>query len=231
MFKMLMTLMRGKQFEAAESIADANALTLLDQQIRDASGDLDRARRALAIAAAQDGAEAARIAALRGKVADLEIRTLAALDGAREDLATEAAEAIAGMENDLAAASAAQVSFARERQKLQAMTSDAERRLGDLERGRRAARAAEAVRRLRSRGADTLGAGANALREAEATLKRLRERQLEDEAATQAIEAMEGGANADLVAQKLETAGFGDATKPTARSVLERLKQQRQTAA
>ena len=37
------------------------------------------------------------------------------------------------------------------------MTANAERRLGELERGRRAARAAEAVRRLRSQGAEPLG--------------------------------------------------------------------------
>ena len=227
MFKVMMTLWRGKQAEAAQAVADAHALTLLDQHIRDASADLDRARRALAIATAQDESEGKRIEALRAKISDLEARAVVALDGAREDLATEAAEAIAGMETDLATANAARASFARETAKLKSMTGDAERRLAELERGRRAARAAEAVRRLRSRGDESLGGGASALRDAEATLKRLRERQIEDEAATQAIEAMEGAAGADLIAAKLECAGFGDATRPTARTVLERLKQRR----
>ena len=231
MFKTVITLWRGKQAEAIEALADANALTLLDQQIRDASADLDRARRALAVARAQDERELARIAATRAKISDLEARAIAALDGGREDLAGEAAEAIAGLEADLAAATAARESFSRETAKLRAMTGDAERRLAELERGRRAARAAEAVRRLRVRGDDNLGGGASALRDAEATLKRLRERQVEDEAADQAMAAIEGAEGADLVAAKLESAGFGDATRPTGRSVLERLKQQRQTAA
>jgi phage shock protein A len=230
MFKTLLTIVRGRQAEAVEAFADANALTLLDQQIRDAGADLDRARRALAIARAQDGAERQRIQGLRDKIADLEVRALAALDGAREDLAAEAAEAIAGLETDLAAASAAQTSFTRECEKLKRMSVDAERRFAELERGRRAARAAEAIRRLRARGGQELGGGASALKDAEATLKRLRERQLEDEAATAAMEAMEQGAGADLVAEKLEAAGFGDATRPTAKSVLERLKQARAAA-
>jgi phage shock protein A len=69
------------------------------------------------------------------------------------------------------------------------------------------------------------------LRDAEATLKRLRERQIEDEAATRAIEEIEGVNGADLIAEKLEAAGFGDATGASARSVLERLRQKQRSAA
>ena len=231
MFKTLITLARGKSFEAGQDVADANALTILDQQIRDATGNLDRARRALAIAAAQDGAEIRRIEAMRARVAELETRAVAALNGGREDLAAEAAEAIANLEIDLASAVAAQTSFARECQKLRAMTANAERRLTELERGRRAARAAEAVRRLRSQGDRQIGGGASALQDAEATLKRLRERQIEDEAATDAIEVIEGVNGAELVAEKLAAAGFGDPTKPNAKSVLERLRERQRAAA
>jgi phage shock protein A len=231
MIKTFITLIRGRNAEAIERVADANALTILDQQIRDATGDFERARRALAIAVAQEQAEARRADGVRSRIADLENRATAALEGGREDLALEAADAIAGMENDLSSATAAQASFARECSKLRAMTANAERRLVELERGRRAARAAEAVRRLRSQGAEALGGGASALQDAEATLKRLRQRQLEDEAATQAMEAIEGVNAVDLVSEKLEAAGFGDATKPTAKSVLERLRQRQKTNA
>jgi phage shock protein A len=231
MFKTIFTIVRGRQAEAVESFADANAMALLDQQIRDAAADLDRARRALAIARAQDAAEASRIEGLRAKVTDLEQRAVAALEATREDLAAEAAEAIAALEIDVTAAVAARASFSRECDKLSRMSSDAERRFAELERGRRAARAAEAIRRLRSRGPQQIGGGDSALRDAESTLKRLRERQIEDEAATSAIEAIEGSSGADLVAEKLEAAGFGDQTKPTGKSVLERLKQSRRTAA
>jgi phage shock protein A len=231
MFKTILTIVRGRQAEAVEAFADANAITLLDQQIRDAAADLERARRALSIARAQDNAEATRIATMRVKIADLEKRAVAALEAAREDLAAEGADAIARLEIDVAAAVAARVSFTRECDKLSRMTGDAERRFADLERGRRAARAAEAIRRLRSRGAPNFGGGESALRDAEATLKRLRERQIEDEAATCAIEAIEQSSGADLIAEKLEAAGFGDQIRPTGKSVLERLKQSRRAAA
>ena len=157
MLKTLITLARGSSARAAERLEDQNALLILDQHIRDAAAALDQARRALAFAAAQDASEERRIATLQADIRDLEQRATAALD-TREDLATEAAEAIAGLEIDLAAAQSAHAGFARESARLRQLVRNGERRLTDLERGRRTAQAAEAVRRLRTRGAD---AGAN----------------------------------------------------------------------
>jgi phage shock protein A len=227
MLKTLITLFRGQAAQAAEALADGNALLLIDQHIRDAGAGLDRARRALAIAMAQDATEVKRIEDFKRKIADLEARAMAALEGAREDLAMEAAEAIAGLEADKASAEAAHTSFERESRKLRNLVSDAERRLAELERGRRAARAAEALRRLRSTGADNVGGDASALRDAEATLKRLRQRQSEAEAADEALDALDSASGPDLIAQKLEAAGFGAQTRPNAQSVLERLKNAR----
>ncbi len=229
MFKTFITLARGRNYEAGERLADANALTILDQQIRDATGNFERARRALAVAIAQDAAEAERVERTRARIADLEGRAVDALNGGRDDLATQAAEVIARLENDLADAAAAQTSFAHESAKLGDLTANAENRLVALERGRRTARAAEAVRRLRSQGEAHLGGGAGALQDAEATLRRLRERQREDEAATRAVAAMHGVGD-DCVAGKLEAAGFGGPTKSSAKTVLDRLRRRHQAA-
>src|SRR5262245_26968637 len=127
MLKTIVTLFRGSAARAAEELADRNALLILDQQIRDSATSLDRARRALAIATAQDATEEKRIADIKARIADLEARAIAALDGNREDLATEAAEAIAGLEADLGAAQAAHTSFARESAKLRNLVKNAER--------------------------------------------------------------------------------------------------------
>ena len=82
MIKTFITLIRGRNAEAIERVADANALTILDQQIRDATGDFERARRALAIAVAQEEAEGRRADGVRSRIADLENRATAALGGA-----------------------------------------------------------------------------------------------------------------------------------------------------
>ena len=57
MFKTLVTLVRGATFRAEEEFADRSALLILDQQIRDSAAGIERAKRALAVAIAQDDAE------------------------------------------------------------------------------------------------------------------------------------------------------------------------------
>ena len=108
------------------------------------------------------------------------------------------------------------------------LVRNGERRIADLERGRRTAEAAEAVRRLRTRGVWTVGANASALRDAEETLDRLRRNQTESDAADDAFDELAGErGGADALKAKLEQAGFGERTKPTAASVLDRLKRAR----
>ena len=224
MFKTIVTLIRGATFRAEEEFADRSALLILDQQIRDAAAGIERAKRALAVAIAQDDAEGRRLDTTLARIADLEDRAVAALTGGANDLANEAAEAIAVMEADRDSIREARATFAREITQLKATVRKSAQRLAELERGRRIASAAESVRRLKTAGFGQ-PTDATALADAEATLRRLRERQAEDAAAANAFEALDSEANPTGIAEKLESAGFGKRTRPTAASVLERLKQ------
>jgi phage shock protein A len=204
---------------------------ILDQQIRDAGGALERARRALAVAIVQDEAEGKRLESTLARLADLEERASAALAAGRDDLATEAAEAIAVMEVDRDAIRQARATFAAEAAQLKTAVANATHRLADLERGRRIAQAAEAVRRLKA-GCGMPGSATNtALADAEATLKRLRERQSEDAAAEAALQSLDPTTASETVASRLEAAGFGRRTRPTAADVLERLRRNAAAAA
>ena len=224
MLKTIVTLMRGAAFRAEEEFADRSALLILDQQIRDSAAGIERAKRALAVAIAQDAAEGKRLETTLTRIADLEERAVAALNGGNEELAAEAAEAIAVMEADRDSIREARATFAREIGSLKATVRKSAARLAELERGRRIASAAESVRRLKAgSGLIALG-GANALADAEQTLRRLRERQAEDAAAADAYEALETEPNPAGIAEKLEAAGFGRRTRPTRDSVLERLR-------
>lgn len=231
MFKTVTTFLRGKQSEAREAFIDVNALTLIDQYLRDAGQDLEQARRALAIARAQETAEESRIADISLRIADLEERALAAISGGREDLAAEAAQAIADLEIDRTASQTALSQFRSASAKLKRRVSDAERRITELDRGRRTARVSEAVRKLRAPAALSPNAPSGALADAEATLKRLKARQDEDEAIADAADDDCASRDAGAIADRLEAAGFGTATRPNARSVLERLKAKASTEA
>jgi phage shock protein A len=222
MFKLLFTLARGAAAAAEEEVVDRSALLILDQQIRDAATAVERGKRALAVAVAHDEAEGRRLEATLARIADLEERAVAALAGGREDLASEAAESIALMEADRDTVREARAAFAQEIAHLKRTAVDAGRRLAELERGRRIAQAAEAVRRLKTRGPAGVD-GATALADAEATLRRLRERQAKDAAIDASAESLDASAAVDTIATRLEAAGFGKRTRLTAADVLDRL--------
>src|SRR3954463_15313815 len=186
MLKAIVTLFRGAAFRAEEEFADRSALLILDQQIRDAAGGIERAKRALAVAIAQDEAEGKRLETTLARIAALEERAVAALNGGSDELAAEAAEAIAVMESDRDSIREARATFAREIGSLKATVRKSSQRLTELERGRRIAQAAESVRRLKAGSGLATPSGGTALADAEATLRRLREKQAEDAAASNA---------------------------------------------
>src|ERR1700751_1729639 len=89
MFKTVLTLFRGSVAAAGEELEGRNALIILDQQMRDAATAVERAKRTLALAIAQDQQEGRRLDATNARIADLEIRATNALDGGRAELARD----------------------------------------------------------------------------------------------------------------------------------------------
>ncbi len=231
MFKTVLTLFRGSVAVAGEELEGRNALLILDQQMRDAATSVERAKRTLALAIAADQQEGRRLDATNARIADLEVRATAALDGGREDLAREAAAAIANLEAERDAAMTARALFASEITRLKRHVANAEMRITELDRGRRIARASEAVRNLRRGGIEAARPYESTLPEAEQTLKRLRERQLEAAAADQALIEIDAANGPLATAEKLAEQGFGPRMKSTADDVLARLHAKRTQSA
>ena len=98
MFKSLVTLFRGAAHEQAETVTDRNALSILDQQMRDCSLSVARARKALAVAIAQRQRKRPISSRPRAVSPTLKNARGLALDAGKEELAAEAAEAIAYLE-------------------------------------------------------------------------------------------------------------------------------------
>jgi phage shock protein A len=231
MFKTVLTLFRGSVAVAGEELEDRSALLILDQQMRDAGAAVERSKRTLALAIAGDQQEGRRLDATNARIADLETRATAALDGGREDLAREAAQAIANLEADRDAAMTARTLFASEITRMKRQVASAEARITELDRGRRIARASEAVRGLRRSGIEAVRPYESTLPEAENTLKRLRERQMEAQAADDALVELDAASGPSATAEKLSEQGFGPRLKSTADDVLARLNAKRtQTA-
>ena len=79
MIKQILTLMRGVSNSAADEFTGRHALTLLEQQMREAAQGVSTARKAVAIAVAQTRQEQIQHDALVKRIADLEQRTIIAL--------------------------------------------------------------------------------------------------------------------------------------------------------
>lgn len=221
MFNTIITLVRGRSHDAAQALEDANALSILRQQLRDAAAGVEAARRSVAVVMAYAERERKSLPRINAQLADLEGRALVALAQGREDLATEAAAAIAQLEAERTTTETALATYETEIARLRDELSGAELRLRDLKRGLQLADAAQKSQTVRGVVSRPVTAS---LAEAEATLSRLQSRQLHAEATAIAVVELSAGQSAEAISARLAAAGCGPAIRPDAAAVLERLK-------
>lgn len=221
MFNTLVTLIRGRGHDAALAVANANALSILRQQLRDAAAGVEAARRSVAVVMAYAERERRSLPRIGDQIADLEVRALAALGQGRDDLATEAAAAIAQLEAERTTAERALARYETEIARLRDELAGAELRLRELQRGMQLADAAQKSQAVRGVVQRPVTAS---LAEAEATLTRLQDRQFQAEATAAGVAELSAGLSAETVAVRLAAAGCGPALRPDAQAVLARLK-------
>lgn len=222
MFNTIITLVRGRSHDAVQALEDANALSILRQQLRDAAAGVEAARRSVAVVMAYAERERKSLPRINAQIADLEGRAIAALTQGREDLATEAAAAIAQLEAERTTTETALATYETEIARLRDELSGAELRLRDLKRGLQLADAAQKSQTVRGVVSRPVTAS---LAEAEATLSRLQSRQLHAEATAIAVVDLSAGQSAEAISARLAAAGCGPKVRPDAAAVLERLKQ------
>jgi phage shock protein A len=222
MFKQIVTLVRARVHDTAEEITEANALSILRQQIRDCAVAIDAARRSAALATAQLDQEARHHAGLIEQISRLESRTMSAMEQGKTELAREGAEVIARLENDRDASEIAQRSFNSEIARLKLTIRASETRLRELERGQRLAVAAQNTLRLRQ---SRTPVPTSTLREAEETLGKLRARQKLEEVSESALADMEVAWCPHGLEDRLAEAGCGPAISARTEDVLARLRE------
>ncbi len=224
MLKIITTLLRGAAAEAEECVFDANAIRILEQQLRDAAAALELSKRELACAMAYQAGEERAISAIEARCAELEDGARKALEAGREDLATEAAAVIAANENERTERQAARDRFAAEVRRLKQMAESGRARLSDLKHGLELARAQEGLRRAGASGRRAIATGTGALRDAEATLVRIRSLQSRDDDVAAALDELEKQGTCENVSERLRDAGFSSEPRVKPADVLARMK-------
>ena len=187
----------------------------LDRSIAAAVSAHIAARRALAVAVAEETREIARRESLTLKVIDIELRAVQAIRAGRDDLALAATETIAAIRTELEASERASQRFAAEVALARREVDSQRRRLADLDRGRRLARVGSALNGAASRS----HSGHDCLSEAEATLQQINA----DNADARAIRE-EMAPQADRLIERLSDQGFGRPVTVSPADVMARLR-------
>jgi phage shock protein A len=193
----------------------ASPMASLERSISAAHHAHTAARRALAVALAEETRESARRTALATKAGDLEQRAVAALKAGREDLAAQAAEAIAAMATDINASERASTRFAAEVALARREVDQQRRRLSELDRGQRLARIGHALSAM----TPTSQGGLDHFTEAEAALAKV---SVDNHAARLVREEMAPAA--EYLVERMSDAGFGEPVHVRAADVLARLR-------
>lgn len=222
MFKTLSTLAKAFSFEAEEAVRDQYSVTLINQKIREAEGNLKLAKTTLASLILRHRNEMQGITRIAAQIADLETRARAALEAGAKSQAAEAAEAIADLENEKAVRDQTVASLDQRIAQIRHSIEKANRRLTSLKQGAVAARSVAAERAAQKKVASSLG-GQTSFAEAEDLIARLVGQSDPFEEA-QVLEEIDADLNHTNLADRMAGQGFGPNTRSSADDVLARLR-------
>ncbi|USE36262.1 PspA/IM30 family protein [Endozoicomonas sp. SCSIO W0465] len=219
----VMTALKGATNEVGEAIADSNALRILDQEIREASDQLQQSKTQLAGIMAKQKLSSQKCSELRVKVAEYEGYAMQALNQGDESLATEIASKIAEYEAQLNSEREMEKSFAGSIVSLKKAIADAESNLRRLKQQVDTVKATESVQKAQAACAARHSGVNSKMATATDSLERIKQRQAERAAQMEAASELSGDTAENDLQAKLKAAGItkGDSD---ASSVLERLK-------
>lgn len=222
----LLTALRGGVQDAGERLADGQALVILEQEMREANAELQRAKDSLAEVMAQQKVAGQRAAEVSEKIAEYEGYAMQALDKGEEALAAEVAAKIAALEADRAGHLQVAGEYGRAVQGLQYSVGEMEGHLRRIRQQADTVKATERVQKAQEAVAERFGGSQSRLYSAMESLSRIKEKQMEQAMRMEAgAELAQMGGDAQLD-EKLRAAGIGR-RNPDAEAVLERLRAER----
>jgi phage shock protein A len=204
----LFALVRGSAYEAGGAVVDANALRILDQEIRDADNALGKARDDLAALVARRRILEKEVQSFRDQASRYEGSARAALAKGDEALAREVAQRIADLEQEVTLKEPQLGEMRSAEDRLHQIIAATQQKVEGLRREIDVVKVNESVQRAQA-SVVAGGSGANAaLGSAADSLKRIKERQaIRDEKFKASAELEDRRTGADLDA-KLRNAGI-----------------------
>ena len=218
----MITALRGGVNEAGEAIVDAQALRILDQEIRDASEELNKSKDGLASLIAQQKLAEERASTLKADIKKHEGFIESALEKGDDALATEIAERVASFEDRLESETEAGKQYKSQADALRDSIKNAEHQIKQLKQQTETIKATEAVQRAQRVVAERHNGSNSKLRTALDSLDRIQEKQKLNAAKMSAAAEMAEESAESSLDQKLRDAGITSGN--SANQVLERIK-------
>jgi len=218
----MITALRGGVNEAGEAIIDAQALRILDQEIRDASEELNKSKDGLASIIAQQKLAEEKVNTLKADIKKNEGFIIAALEKKDEELAGELAVRVANFENQLETETDAAKSFKQQAETLRESIRTAEHQIKQLKHQTETVKATESVQRAQKVVAQRHSGSDSKMRTALDSLDRIQENQKLNAAKMSAASELAQESSESSLDQKLREAGLTGNT--SAEDVLARLK-------
>lgn len=228
MLRKLSALFRGTAHDAAQGVVDANALKILDQEIRDADNAQGKARDDLAGLVARRRMAENELASFRDQIGKYESSARTALGQGKTDLAREVASRIAELEGEIATRGPMIEDMKAAEARLRTAIATTDQKIETLRREIDIVKVNESVQRAQTSVALNSAGAQSRIGSAADSLQRIKQRQAVQEEklrANQELEDKRTGADLDA---KLREAGILPG-QSSADDVLARLTQQEVT--
>lgn len=222
-FKKIMTAVRGGAREAGEAVVDANAIRILEQEIKDAQNHMEKAKRDLTGIMANQMQAERELRRINDSIAEHEGYAIKAMDQGDETLALEVAAKIAELETEGQEQQQVVSSFQTHAVRLKDMVRKSERLIKDHQRQLSMVKTTESVQKATAAITDNFAATNSKVSSAKESLERIKKRQVDFEDRLSAAESLEDETSDKGLQDKLKAAGIGEQDS-NAQSVLARLK-------
>ncbi len=224
----ILTLLRGSARELGDSLIDANATRIYEQEIVDARNAILQAKSDLTGVMAKEMQSAREIERIRGEMLRFEALAVEALDKGKESLAEEVAAKVADTEAELEEQTRTHANYALQVGKLKDLIKAAEGKVREHEREVAMARTTENVYRATRSISDSIGTSGSRLVSARESLERIKRRHEDLADRMNAAEALDKEIGIKALETKLAEAGIG-ANSDRKRRAMERIRARQAT--
>jgi phage shock protein A len=207
-WKKLVTAIKGGANEAAEAVADSQALRILDQEIREAKEELRRSDESLTKIMAKRKLAEQKVTSLTESVAEYESHARSASEKGDSQLALDCAQKVVDLRSQMEAEQSYVDQFTQSEKTLRQNISQAKSNLRRMEQQVDMVKATESVQKAQT-AVSSRHMGANSkMKTAAESLSRIQERQKEKAAELEAASELASAESGDDLNARLKEAGI-----------------------